>query len=276
MAVNERDVVRHYARASLERAVLDGLRALGREPQNVTPEDLASVDEFHMGGRAATEELAGGLDLKPGTRLLDLGCGIGGAARFFARRHGCRVTGIDLTPEYVALAETLTKLVGLERDVSYRVGSATDLPFPDASFDVATLLHVGMNIADKGRLCAETTRVLRPGGIFAVYDVMRTGEGAIAFPVPWAGSEAISFLATAPEYRRALVAAGFEVRSERDRRDMALEFFRRMMARVAESGPPPLGLHILMGEDAPAKVRNVVAGLESGVIAPIEMICRRA
>jgi ubiquinone/menaquinone biosynthesis C-methylase UbiE len=185
------------------------------------------------------------------------------------------VTGIDLTPEYVALAASLTKLVGLEGLADYRVGSATDLPFADASFDAATLLHVGMNIPDKGRLCAEAARVLKPGGTFAVYDVMRTGDGPIAFPVPWAGSEAISFLASPAEYRRALAAAGFEVRSERNRRDMALEFFRRMMARVAESGPPPLGLHILMGKEALAKVRNVVAGLESGVIAPIEMIARR-
>jgi SAM-dependent methyltransferase len=275
MAANERDVARHYGRASLERAVLDGLKAMGRAPEDVKPEDLAAVDEFHIGGRAATEEFAAGLGLAPGTRLLDLGSGIGGAARFFARRYGCLVSGIDLTPEYVELAKTLTKLVGPEGQVDFRVGSATDLPFGDSSFDVATMLHVGMNIPDKARLCTEAARVLRPGGTFAIYDVMRTGDGALGFPVPWAGAEAISFLARPADYRRALAVAGFEVGAERSRRDMALEFFRRMRARMAESGPPPLGLHILMGEDAPAKVRNMIAGLEAGVIAPTEMICRR-
>jgi ubiquinone/menaquinone biosynthesis C-methylase UbiE len=267
----EMEVARHYTHGSLEAAIRAGLQALGRDQAQVTFEDLAGIDEFHIGGHEATADLGDKLDLAAGGTLLDIGSGLGGAARFFARRYGCRVTGIDLTPEYVEVARTLTQRVGLSEQGEFRVGSALDLPFGDGSFDRATLLHVGMNIPDKERLCTEVHRVLRRGGLFAIYDVMQTG----AFPVPWAAGKATSFLETPEIYRRALAGAGFEITSERDRRDFGIAFFHRMRARIAESGPPPLGLHILMGQDAPTKVANMVSNLEQGLIAPVEMICRR-
>jgi hypothetical protein len=132
-----------------------------------------------------------------------------------------------------------------------------------------------MNIPDKQRLCAGIHRVLKQGGMFAVYDVMQTGDGEITFPVPWAASRATSFVERPETYRRALLKAGFEVVSERARREFGIGFFQRMRGRIGESGPPPLGLHILMGQDAPTKVANMLAGLEEGLIAPVEMICRR-
>jgi ubiquinone/menaquinone biosynthesis C-methylase UbiE len=271
----EQDVSRHYTHGNLQEAVLKGLRALGRAPDDVRPEDLAAIDEFHMGGPQATTELAEGLGLEQGTRLLDIGSGLGGPARFFARRYGCEVTGIDLTPEYVEVAQNLTRMVGLEGSVSYRVGSATALPFADGNFDAATLLHVGMNIPDKDRLFVEAARVLRRSGVFGVYDVMRVGEGELEFPVAWAASANTSFVLEPAGYRRALEAAGFTVESERSQRDLAVAFFERLRARIAQSGPPPLGLHILMGADAGKKIANLIGNLEAGRIAPVEMICRK-
>jgi SAM-dependent methyltransferase len=271
----EHDVARHYTHGGLERAILDGLKAMGRAPDSVRPEDLAGIDEFHIGGHRATAELADQLGLEKGTALLDLGSGLGGAARFFARRYGCRVSGVDLTPEYVQVAEALTRMVGLAELVTYRVGSVTDLPFADGSFDAATLLHVGMNIPDKKRLCSEVARVLRPAGVFAIYDVMRIGAGDLDFPVPWATTEAMSFLAEPAVYHRALDSAGLALVAERNRRDFAIEFFRNLRARMAAEGPPPLGIHILMGAEAPRKIANMIAALEAGRIAPVEMISRK-
>jgi len=137
------------------------------------------------------------------------------------------------------------------------------------------MLHVGMNIADKATLFAQVKRALRPGGTFGVYDVMRIGPGDLAYPVPWALTPATSFVAADADYRAALRDAGFAVQKERERRAFAIEFFKKMQARVAESGPPPLGLNIAMGADFPHKVRNLLANLENGLLAPIEMICPR-
>lgn len=271
--MNEQAVAQHYSRGGLERQILDVLTTTGADLEHLDPDQLAPVDEFHIGGRSATVELADQLDLRPGLRVLDVGSGLGGAARYLARQHAAEVTGLDLTMEYVQVAASLTRRAGLADLAQFRQGSATELPFPDGSFDRACMLHVGMNIADKAALFTEVRRVLVPGGIFGVYDVMRVGPGDITFPVPWAAVAATSFVAEPAYYRDLLAKAGLAVQSQRDRRDFALDFFREMRARIAQNGPPLLGLHIVMGPDAPLKIANMVDGLIRDVLAPTEMIC---
>ena len=276
----EQLVARHYAQGGLEAAILAGLAAAGKDPAHLGVDDLAPVDEFHIGGRRATEELAARLPLAPGMKLLDIGSGLGGAARYLAARHGCDVTGIDLTAEYVSVANMLAARVGLADRVRYVEGSAMALPFADASFDGATMLHVGMNIADKAALFRGVRRVLKPGGFFAIYDVMaedgRLGDGGgdLAYPVPWATTAATSFVEPAASYRARLAESGFVVTHERNRRDLAMEFFVRMRAAAAAGGPPPLGLHLVMGEATRAKVANMIANVERGLAAPVEIVAR--
>ncbi len=272
----ERDVAQHYTHGSLERTILDALAASGKDVGRLAPADLAPVDEFHIGGRQATIELAGQLGLRRGMRLLDIGSGIGGPARYFAHEHGCLVTGIDLTEEYVRVAEALARRVGASQGVSFRQCSALSLPFDANTFDGAYMLHVGMNISNKAALCVEIRRVLKPGGVFGIYDVMRTKDGELKFPVPWAARPDTSFVADVATYRRLLEAAGFVVERERERRAFAIEFFRQMRARIAESGPPALGPHIVMGADFSQKIANMLATIEAGIIAPTELIARAA
>ena len=163
------EVSRHYTTGSLEQKILDGLRTLGRDPDRVDPADLAPVDEFHMGGQEATRAVAETLGLRPGMMVLDIGSGIGGPARFLARTYGVTVKGIDLTPEHVEVARSLTRRTGLsDEQVSFQVGDAVDLPFGPEQFDAATMLHVAMNIPDKVRLFRSVHRVLKPAGVFAV------------------------------------------------------------------------------------------------------------
>lgn len=273
--VIERQVAQHYGRTDLEQAILDALVASGKDLDRLTPADLSPVDEFHTGGRQATVELATQAGFAPGMHLLDIGCGIGGPSRTFAGERSCRVTGIDLTEAYVETAGSLAQRVGLADRVSYRQASALALPFAPRTFDGAYMMHVGMNIADKPALFAEVHRVLKPGGLFAIYDIMRAGDGELRFPLHWAATPDMSFVVGAAEYREALGAAGFDLVKERDRGDFARDFFRQVAARAAEErGPPPLGTHILMKGDVAQKLANVMSALESGAIAPIELICR--
>jgi len=268
-------VAHHYGAAGLIERITEGLAALGLEPSAAQPEDLSAVDEFHIGGFAATEALVAQVEIAPGAAVLDIGSGLGGTARYVVRRTGALVTGLDLTEEYVATARALSEMVGLGPATRFETGSAIDMPFEDAAFDAALMIHVGMNIPDKARLFAEARRVLKPGGLFAVYEVMRTGEGELAFPVPWAEDAATSFLAAPEAYREAARAAGFALTAERERGAFAREFFARVTARMEqEGGPPPLGTHLLMGANAAEKIANMVANIEAGRIAPVEMILR--
>ena len=272
----ESGVIGHYDGSGLLASIEAGLAATGKSSSTVTVEDLGPVDEFHIGGRAATAELCERLDVTRDDHLLDVGCGIGGTARFITELTGCEVTGVDLAPNYISIARVLTEWTGQSDSARYETASALDMPFEDDSFDKAVQLHVGMNIADKAALLREVRRVLRPGGRFGLYDIMSVADGTIEFPVPWATDESMSFVADLPTYRHALESAGFEIVELRNRGQFAVEFFAAMRARTAAAGgPPPLGLHLILGNDAPTKLVNMVDAISAGVIAPVEIICHR-
>ncbi len=273
----EQRVAAHYGDEALGRRLLEALALAGLDVDRLSPDELAPVDEFHVGGRQATVDFAEQLGLHPGLRLLDIGSGIGGPARYFASAFGCDVVGIDLTDVFVRVATDLTRRSGLSTRVSFHQGSALDLPFEAASFDRATMIHVGMNIDDKAKLFRSVRTVLRPGGIFGVYDLMRTGLGDLEFPVPWSNRPETSFVVEPAAYRKSLEAAGFAVVVERNRRDFALDFFREMRAKAeAAGGTPPLGTPLIMGAGFKEKLRHAAEAIERGVIAPIELFARVA
>jgi ubiquinone/menaquinone biosynthesis C-methylase UbiE len=272
----ESSVARHYGVTGLGQKILDAIGRSGLDPDNLNPVDLAPVDEFHMGGRAATAHVLGQMDLPAGARVLDVGSGLGGVTRYLAAECGCRATGIDLTPEFVQVAEMLTERTRLSDNADFRVGSALDLPWPAQSFDAAVTFHVAMNIEDRPRLYAEVGRVLRPGGQFAIYDVMKGPTDGMLFPVPWSESAETSFLVTPDAMTGLLDQAGFEIVYEEDRRDAAVEHHRKRLANLAAAGgPPPLGVHLLTGETTAEKSRNMLQMLEADQIALGVIIARR-
>lgn len=272
----EQQIAKHYARQGLEQAILQALTASGKNIDRLVASDLSGADEFHLGWRQATVELARDLGLAQGIELLDIGSGLGGPARYFAEFCDCQVTGIDLTEEYVQTATALTRRCGLAEKVHFRQGSALALPFAENTFDVATLIHVGMNIEDKAKLFGEARRVLRDDGHFAVYDIMKTAAASLPFPMPWAETAATSFVVPPETYHELLVAAGFEITQEHNRRELALNLGREMRENAVKHGAPPLGLHILMGPATPQRLGNVMGALQQGLIAPIEIIARSA
>jgi SAM-dependent methyltransferase len=270
------DLVEHYGGDELLASIEAGMDAMGLTSATTGVDVLGPVDEFHVGGRPATTDLCERLGVESDMTVVDVGCGIGGTARFLASRFGCAVTGVDLAPNYVAVARELTEWTGLSDRVRFKVGSALEMPFDGDSFDGAVQLHVGMNIEDKQTLCDEVFRILRPGGRFGLYDIMRTSEDPLTFPVPWAANESMSFVDDIPAYQTALEAAGFEVEQLRGRRAFAIEFFAAMRKKSSNgAGPPPLGLHIILGQDASLKIANMVDAIAAGTIAPVEIICRK-
>jgi len=148
------------------------------------------------------------------------------------------------------------------------------MEFEPGSFDVATLVNVGMNIADKACLFAEARRALRPSGVFAIYDLMRMDAGEIPYPMPWAATAETSFIETPAVYRRLLEAAGFAVGLETNRREEALELAAERRKKAERGGPSALGPQLLMGAAAAERVGNVAATVRRGTIAPVQMLAR--
>ncbi len=265
-----------YLHGNLLNAIQASVGRLGKTIDNVTVEDLGPVDEFHIGGRQATKSFLDQFNFSKQDHILDVGCGLGGATRFVADNYGSRVTGIDLSQEYTETGEALSNWVKLDKQITLQQGSALSMPFEDEFFDGGYMLHVGMNIEDKAKLFTEIYRVLRPGATFGVYDIMRQNTGELSYPVPWATDKNTSKLATPEQYKQALSEAGFEVSKENNRSEFALEFFKQMRARTeANGGPAPLGLHTLMKESTSIKLKNMVANIAAGYIAPVEIITQK-
>ncbi|MGO8817039.1 MAG: SAM-dependent methyltransferase [Terriglobia bacterium] len=258
----------HYSPASLTNRIKSALATIASEEQTLTVARLAPLDQFHVRGILATAELASAAGLEPSARVLDLGCGIGGPARYLAATFGCKVTGVDLSPGFVDAATYLTARCALSGRVTFQVGDALHLPFEDAAFDAVFLQHVAMNIEDRPALYAAVRRFLAPGGRFATYDlVLRHGD--VVYPVPWARDPSNSFLFSEDQTRTALEQAGFKAVLWRDDTQTSLEWFKAAIA-----GPPRGGLNlgVVMGPDFQAMTANLARNLREhrlGVLSSV-------
>lgn len=256
--MDEDSVAAHYDRQDdLTERLLSALREAGCDLDALTREDVASVAEFHVRGRAATRDLARLADLTSGERVLDVGCGLGGPARTLAAEFGCRAVGLDRTPAFVRAARELTARVGMTDEVAVVHGDALALPFADGVFDAALLQHVTPNVPDEERLFAELAAALRPGGRLAVYEVFTDG-GDLYYPVPFASDPADATVSTPDGFAGRAADAGFEALVWEDDTAACLDWYESM------SGPPAVGLDVVMGSEFPAMGRNVRRNLAEG------------
>ena len=261
----------HYSPMDLTGRIKSALTTIVPENEALTIAQLAPLDQFHTRGLLATAELAAAAELGPSTRVLDLGCGVGGPARYLAATFGCKVTGVDLSPGFLAAATYLTARCGLSDRVTFQVGDALHLPFEDGAFDAVFLQHVAMNIKDRAAAYAEVRRMLAPGGRFVTYDLVLR-DGGVVYPVPWARDAATGFLLTEDDTRASLERAGLRAIFWRDDTEIALEWFK-----VAGAGSPPdgLSLALVMGEDLPKMTGNLARNLREnrlGVLSAI-LVC---
>lgn len=273
--MNTASVARHYGSTGIAERVLVALREAKGADAPLTPENLAPFDHFHGRGVVATQEIAAAFALQPGERVLDIGSGIGGPARWFAAKYDVHVTGVDLTPEFCAAAEALNAATGLANKITILNGSALALPVPDGAFDAAYSQNVIMNIADKKQFYREAFRALRPGGRLALSNLCAGPGGEPYFPVPWAMTRDTSFLSPPDEMRTDLLAAGFEIAEFRDITPALREAQRRTRERIDKGDMPKIAVDILMGERAREMQWNSIRTIEDGRGIAIEAFVRK-
>ncbi|SPM28699.1 class I SAM-dependent methyltransferase [Mycobacterium terramassiliense] len=259
------------SRANIERA----LRSAGKDLDRLAPADLALLEDFHTMGRIATAQLVDLAQITGQSAVLDAGSGVGGTARYVADRYGCEVTAVDLTDEYCDTNRWLNRLVGLDRLISVHRADVTELPFADATFDVAVSQHVQMNIPDKARLYAEARRVLQDGGRLALWDITIERPGTLGdgdeldYPLPWADHPDNSHLATPDELRAAVESAGFTVDRWNDLTEDAAAIMRTVLAQPAN----PLGLHAFV-TDFQRKAENLTTALADGRLRAVQAVAK--
>lgn len=258
----------HYSPAGLSNRIKAALAAIAPDERTLTVAQLAPLDQFHLRGILATAELAHSAGLGPASRVLDLGCGIGGPARYLADTFGCHVTGLDLSPDFVAAAHYLTARCGLSDRVRFQAGDALRLPFEPAAFDTAFLLHVAMNIENRSALYAGVREVLRPGGRLVTYDLVHR-DGEVIYPTPWARDASTSFLLDQAETRSALEEAGFKVVLWRDHTEAALHWLKTVQAAAPPAG---LNLGLVMGPDFPIMTGNLARNIRENRLGVLSAV----
>ena len=252
----------HWTRAGVLARIDGALTELGHDPQNLNPEILATLEHLHSGGFATTRDQAKRVSITDESRVLDVGCGIGGPARYLAYTYGCRVDGIDLTTELVETGRVLTERCKLADRVALQVGNALELPYPNETFDVVWCQNVTMNIADKTGFLAGVYRVLKPGGLFTSTEYSVGPGGDIIFPVSWAYDASISFLDPEDVMRARYHTAGFRILECMNYSNTVIEHYERTL-----SAPPKLTSRLIVGDDAPERQRNSQRNLiERGTI----------
>lgn len=274
MSAPESSLQAHYESEGLLKRILAALEAEGKDLAALTPRDLSPVDEFHTRGILATRDLAALADPASGARVLDVGAGLGGPARFLAATYDCNVTGLDLVPGFCEAANELSRRTGLADRTRFQAGNALELPFADATFDLVWTFQVQMNIADKARFYGEIARVLRPGGRLAFQDIFAGDGRPLDFPVPWASDAANSHLVAPDDVRELLRNLGLRVRAWHD---VSAETLEWSDAHSPSPGAPlpELGTHLVMGEGYAHKRRHTTQALRDGRIVFIQGVYER-
>jgi ubiquinone/menaquinone biosynthesis C-methylase UbiE len=222
---------------SLRQRLQRAFREAGHDPGRLTPDESAGIDQLHLGGRRASRSLARLGKFSAGQRVLDVGCGTGGASRLLADEHGVEVIGVDITAAFIDVADWLSEATGLAEKTRFLCADAAGVPLADGTVDTIWCQHALMNMPDVAAVLAEWRRLLAPGGRVLLHEVVAGDSSApLALPVPWARSADTSHLISRIELESMLAEAGFVAERVDDVTATALDWRRKHGRREKRPG----------------------------------------
>lgn len=273
-----RRVADHWSRLAVTyEGAIQSLEKQGIPVDKIRAEDLHTLDMIHMGGLAATDELATMAGVLSGDLVLDVGCGVGGPARRLASKFGATVWGLELSETLLETARKLTELVGLQERVRFNNGSALSLPFNNNLFDTVIMQHVAMQISEKDQLFGELTRVVKPGGCLAMHEIF-CGEGELRYPLAWATEPSMSALETLSDCAERIAAAGFVIGDFIDCSEDGRKFHEANINTYQTALAKNEGVSGLSPNVAKARMAASIAmeqNLRTGSLKVGMMICRK-
>lgn len=220
-------ITKHYSSHNLFERLLVAIGTDVNSKKQLSYLDFSELDHLHPGGVTHTRDFAELANVTPKSQVIDFGCGLGGPARILAVEFDAKVTGVDLTEDYIIAGRQINTACELSDCITLKVADATATGLPSRSFDFAMTQFVLMNIPDKNAFFAEAFRVLKPGGKLLYYGAQRGTVEPIIYPVLWAGEESISFMTTPDELKESAQSAGFKLSYWEDKTEYAIDWFEK-------------------------------------------------
>ncbi|MAJ13843.1 MAG: SAM-dependent methyltransferase [SAR116 cluster bacterium] len=264
-----------WTRGDIHERVNTALKDAKLLDKKIEIEDLFPLDQYHARGIKATIDLADKVNFKRDSNIIDIGCGLGGPARYFAKKFDCNVYGIDITGAFIDIGNYFNKLTQVDHKVKLLKGDGEKLPYETEFFDGGLSQHVTMNIDNREQFFNEAFRVLKKGAIFGFSEHGLGTKGNPIFPLPWADSENMSFLKT-PEFTTNLLKKiGFENIKVISTGEKYISGYDTLLKQGKPDEKPTLGIHVIGGETMLERSKNSMQSIIENRTYPFEIICNK-
>ncbi|MEL7048309.1 MAG: methyltransferase domain-containing protein [Pseudomonadota bacterium] len=220
------------------------------------------TEAIHVASRRTVETMADLLPaLSPGSRVLDLGSGYGGAARYIAKRFGCQVTALNLSEKENERNRAMCVEAGLDQQVDVLDGSFEDIPLPDASVDVVWSQDAILHSGRRAPVVEEAARVLKPGGRFVFTDPMESGQCGREDLEPVLARIHLETLGSFAFYEETCRAVGLTSLEQRDLTPQLITHYSRVAEELTAQR------EALNGKVSDGYIDRMLTGLNNWVVA---------
>ena len=273
--VDSSDVENFWTRGDIHSRIHKAMSEAGLNDKKLEIEDLFPIDQYHARGIAATVDLGKRMPIQENQKIIDIGCGLGGPARYFAKQFQCFITGIDITSSFVEIGNRFNKLTSMSNSVSLQVGNGEALNFENETFDGGYSQHVTMNIKNRKKFFLEAYRVLKKGTFFAFSEHGLGPERNPIFPLPWADTSEMSFLLSPESTISLLKEIGFYDIQIIETSEKYILGYEKMISTKPEKEESILGIHVIGGTTMKQRSINSMKSIKEKRTLPFEIVCKK-